>query len=288
MSNQNQSSLFLSDADQTIMQNLIFLNGVRLVTLLFVLILAACSSTERITLQQLDSPITVNGSLSNWNTSETMLNSSDDIRYHAAIHGDFLYIFADVRDARVNQAVRQLGLIVYLSNSEDNRNRVGIGYPAGSLNLLREYPNAYNDFLTDAEWGRKPENVQLISDLNDEIFSRVMIVERYDGSNAEYGFVDKSQLEIDGIEISTDEDRRLVSLEMKIPLDGSTIFEVEKQDLWIGFAVEPPTMRIRGDEDRHLSRQERSGYGYRGTGRTQQSRQRQMFQKNDWFLLTIN
>jgi len=129
--------------------------------------------------------------------------------------------------------------------------------------------------------------MELISDLNNEIFSRIMIVERYDGSNAEYGFVDKSQLEIDGIEISTDEDRRLVSLEMKIPLDGSTIFEIEKKDLWIGFAVEPPTMRIR-DDDRHLSRQERSGYGYRGTGRTQQSRQRQMFQKSDWFILSIN
>jgi len=109
------------------MQNSFFLIGVRLVIFLLVIIFTACSSTERITLHQLDAPITVDGSLSNWNTSETRLNSSDDIQYHAAIHDDFLYIFADVRDARVNQAVRQLGLIVYLSNSEDHRNRVVSG-----------------------------------------------------------------------------------------------------------------------------------------------------------------
>ncbi len=249
------------------------------------LFLWSCSSTEQLTLQEVEGPIEVDGSLSSWNTDTFRLNTSDEIQYHATLYEDFLYVFVDVRNPIADRAIRQMGLIVYLSNSRDDRNKVGIGYPAGSFNLLREYPNAYNEFITDEEWGQKPENIELMNDLSEDLFSKVMIVERYD-DRPEHGFVDKSQLEIDGMEIATDEDRRYVSLEMKIPIDGSSIYNVTKNDLWIGFAVEPPSFRIRHDSNSNLSRQDRR-YG-QTRGMPRQTRQRQLYSKNDWFKLSVN
>ncbi len=262
-----------------------FLRSFSFMPLLFFIFLGACSSSEQFTVQQVDEPTLVDGSLSSWNTDISRINSSDDIQYFAKIYDDFLHVFVDVRDPHTDRAIRQLGLIVYLSNSKDDRNRLGIGYPAGSFNLLREYPNAYNNFITDEEWGRQPGNIELMTELSEDLFSQVMIVERYDG-RPEYGFIDKSQLEIDGLEIATDEDRRYVSLEMKIPLDGTSIYGVTKNDLWIGFAVEPPTFRIQQDSD--LSRQNQGHYGQRRPAPRQPRQRRQLYSKNDWFELKFD
>ena len=259
---------------------------------LFILsaIFISCSGTKQITVHQKSEPLPVDGSLAGWTTGSTLLNDSEDIRYHAYIHDDILYLFADVRSPMLDRAIRQSGLIVYLSNSEERRRNVGIGYPTGSFNLLREYPGAYNGFTTDQEWGRKPENVELMTNLYEQIFDRIMIVERYEGSSRpEYGFVEKHQIEIDGIEISTDPDRRLISLEMKIPLDGSTLYRVQKGDIWLGFALEPPTFRMRNDSDALASQQSRGGmYGQQGRAQQRQRSQPRMLSRDDWFILRFD
>ncbi|MEX0944150.1 MAG: hypothetical protein WDZ38_00670 [Balneolaceae bacterium] len=257
--------------------------------LLFTLsLLISCSGPKQIAIQQKEDPLPVDGSLSGWSTGTTLLNESDDIQYHAYIHDDILYIFADVKSLTLDRAIRQSGLIVYLSNSEERRRSVGIGYPTGSFNLLREIPGAYNSFTTDSEWSRQPENVDLMTNLYEEIFSRVMIVERFDGDNrAEYGFVDKHQIEIDGVEISSDEERRLVSLEMKIPLDGSTIYGVEKGTIWLGFTLEPPTFRIRNDDNSMSNQQSMGRYGQRNRSYQRQMSQPRLLSRDDWFILKI-
>ncbi len=249
----------------------------------------SCSGTKQITVHQKGESLPIDGSLAGWVTGNTLINDSEDIRYHAYIHDDILYLFADVRSQMLDMAIRQSGLIVYLSNSEENRRAVGIGYPTGTFNLLREYPGAFNGFTTDPEWSRKTENVELMRSLGDQIFERVMIVERYDGSSRpEYGFVEKSQIEIDGVEIASDPDRRLISLEMKIPLDGSTLFRAQKGDLWLGFALEPPTFRMRSDNDAIANQQARGMYGNRNRNQHRQRSQPRMLSRDDWFILRFD
>jgi hypothetical protein len=258
--------------------------------LLFTALTISCSGTKQVTVTQKGEALPVNGNLTGWTTQSTLINSSEDINYHAYVHDNSLYLFVDVRNPRLDAAIRQSGLIVYLSNSEENRKRVGIGYPAGSFNLLRESPGAYNSFTTDVEWMRKPENVERMRGLLGEIFSKVMIVERYDGqSNAEYGFVEKHLVEIDGIEIATDQERRMVSLEMKIPLDGSTIYNVEKGNIWIGFALEPPVFRFRNTDNMMADQQARGMYGQQRNRNVQrQSSQPRMMSRDDWYILRFD
>lgn len=263
----------------------VYLSSIILFSALFV----ACSGTKQLTVVQKEEALPVNGNLSGWTTASTLINSSEEINYHAYIHDNNLYLFVDVRSPRLDAAIRQSGLIVYLSNSEENRKRVGIGYPAGSFNLLRESPSTFNSFTTDVEWMRKPENVERVRGLQDDIYSRVMIVERFEGqSNPEYGFVEKHLVEIDGIEIASDQERRMVSLEMKVPLDGSTIYNVEKGNIWVGFALEPPIFRFRNTDTMMSDQHSRGMYGQRNRNVQRQSSQPRMLSREDWYILRFN
>lgn len=241
------------------------------------------------TVLQKSEALPVDGNLAGWTTENTLINSSEDINYHAYLHDNILYLFVDVKNPRLDGAIRQSGLIVYLSNSEENRKRVGIGYPVGSFNLLRESPTAFQDFTTEVDWTNKPENVELLRSLLNQIYSKVMIVERFDGqSNPEYGFVEKHLIEIDGIEIATDQERRLTTLEMKIPLDGSTLYNLEKGEIWVGFALEPPTFRFPNTDTMMNDQQSRGMYGQRNRNIQRQNSQPRMLSRDDWYILRFN
>jgi len=256
--------------------------------LILILLLTACSSTQQISVHHLDESITVDGSLSDWNTTDALLKETDNIRYFAAIHDEFLHLFIDVRSPFKENTIRQLGMIVYLSNSESDRKNVGIAYPPGTFNLLRDNPGAFNSFLTDQEWGQNPENVELMNDLSEDLFSRVMIVERPDGSNAEYGFVELSRLEIDGFEIYADEERSRMSIEMRIPINDSSIFNLRQEDLWVGFAIEPPRFRFRNESDMSATRQQRGGYGQRRPMMRPRSSGQSLPNEEEWFILSFD
>jgi hypothetical protein len=262
---------------------------INLLTLFLFSLLAGCAGTKQVTVHNSERPIIIDGSLSDWDTGASSLNDSDEIRYFATKQGNYLYVFVDVRSIYKDQSIRQMGMTVYLSNSEDNRRNVGIGFPPGTFNLLRQYPNSFNEFTTDLEWSRKPENIEFMTELSKELFSRVMIVERFDGgSRPEYGFAELSQVEIDGFEIATDTDRRLLSLEMKIPIDGSSLYNVRNEDLWIGFAIEPPVFRFRDDNQTMSPRQQASVYGYGyGQRAPRQSARRTVPTQEDWFILRL-
>lgn len=253
------------------------------------LLFMSCSGTKHVTVLQKSEALPIDGNLAGWTTENTLINSSEDINYHAYLHDDILYLFVDVKNPRLDSAIRQSGLIVYLSNSEENRKRVGIGYPVGSFNLLRESPSAFDDFTTEVDWSNKPQNVELLRSLLTQIYSKVMIVERYDGqSNPEYGFVEKHLVEIDGIEIASDQERRLTTLEIKIPLDGSTLYNLEKGDIWVGFSLEPPTFRFPNTDSMMNNQQSRGMYGQRNRSVQRLSSQPRMLSRDDWYILRID
>jgi hypothetical protein len=225
-------------------------------------LLSACGSTNTFIPHQQSTPLSIDGSLSDWNTNQSLFESRDGANYYASFDEDFIYLFIDIKSPFKDRAIRQSGFTVYLSDNEDQRNRIGVGFPAGSFNLLRENPGAFNSMTRDTDWFTKPENLETLERLNENLFSRVMIVERFDGSsNPEYGFVDKSQLQVDGIEIAADTHSRILSIEMKIPRNGSSIFEFSKQRLWLGFAIEPPNFRQQSESTYSSSHNDRNMQG---------------------------
>lgn len=221
-----------------------------LLIILVLLFLVSCGSTNQFNPAQLNSSITVDGNLSDWNTNQTIFDDRDQANYYSAYDENFLYLFVDIRGAMKDMAVRRSGFTVYISDDEDTRKSVGVSFPPGTFNLLREFPGAFDSFTREGDWLNKPENQELMENLNEELFDRVMIIQRANSDgDASYGFIDSSQLEVDGMEIAVNTDSRTIGLEMKIPRDGSSIYGFSSDKVWLGFAIEPPEFRIQGSSD---------------------------------------
>lgn len=262
----------------------------RFILLLFPLVvLMGCSGPQQLTVHQQDQPLEVDGNLSNWNTNEALLKSDGGIDYYATVVGNNLYLFVDVKGIMKYSAITKSGLIVYLSDSEENRKNSGLAFPVGSFNLLRQYPNAFEEFTTDLEWTRQPENTQLLEDLSDQLFTNIMIVERPLGNNdPEYGFIDKSQLEIDGFEIAGNEEQRFISMEMKIPLSQTSLFNPTQDKVWLGFSIEPPDFNFRNESSSTPSQRESYGQRSQRQANINYAMSRNLGESDEWFLIKLN
>jgi hypothetical protein len=224
--------------------------SVRLFGLLAVaILLSGCGSTATITPERSVRAPEIDGSLSDWNTGNTLIMPDDHANYYARYDDDNLYLFIEITSPFRDRAVRQSGLIVYLSDREENRNKTGVGYPSGSFNLLREDPATFDDFLTESDWFSNPANIDLLDTLEEEIFDRILVVERPDGRNPDYGFVDQSRIEVDGMKIAADNRSRYISVEMQIPRNGDSIYGFSGDEVWLGLAIETPSFRLNTDSD---------------------------------------
>lgn len=247
-----------------------------------------CTGPKQIAVYEQDQPLEVDGNLTNWNTNESLLRSASDVDYYATVHENNLYLFVDVKGLIKHSGILKSGLIVYLSSSEENRKRTGISYPPGSYNLLREYPGSFEEFTTDVEWSRKPENTEMLQNLQDGMYSSVMIVERPNSSNRpEYGFIDKSQLEVDGIEIAVNEERRYLSLEMKIPLGETPLFNLANDKIWLGFSIEPPQFNFREETSSVTNRRDSYADRSRREANMRYAISRNLGQGEDWFIINV-
>ncbi|MFU8813313.1 MAG: hypothetical protein ACNA78_10125 [Balneolaceae bacterium] len=213
-------------------------------------LIQACSGTKSLQLQNQSSPITVNGTLADWQTSGAVVDETEFANIYATRQGDNLYLYIDAKSPRFEQSVRQSGLTIFLNHSKDNRKEIGIAFPAGTFNLLREHPAQYRSFINDPEWMQQPGNQQLLQDLESSLYDRVMIVDNAGTSAANHGFVDFTQLGADGIEIAINTERRFFGLEVKVPLSGVSLFDLNSsQPIWFGMAVDPPTFRMQSQFD---------------------------------------
>ncbi|MEX0769819.1 MAG: hypothetical protein WD035_03745 [Balneolaceae bacterium] len=258
-------------------------------------LLFSCSSTETLTTFHTDQAPAVNGQLAGWPTGEAAIHQSETFDYYAMRDSDYLYIYVDFLNPFYNEAVNSSGFILYLSKNEKNKKRRGLGFPSGTFNLLRENPATFKEMTTDNKWFQKPQNQETLEELRKNNFNQILIVERYeDSNNPQYGFVTKSQLEAQGVELEVSTDRRYYGLEYKIPLNQSAPFELEPDETyWIGFAIEPPEFRYP-EPQTDMTRSNR--YGNRGYGNRRPQRRgnqnlmirRQMGQTEDWFKIRID
>jgi hypothetical protein len=184
--------------------------------------------------------------------------------------------------------MKQSGFIIYISGSEEYRNRIGLAFPSGTFNLLRENPVVYDSFISDQEWFQQPQNMDRLEALESEIFDRVMVVEQIE-SDTNYGFIDKERLQVDGIEISTGNNRRLMTIEMRIPLNSSSIYNLNSNQLWLGFEIDPPNFRIQNN-DNTTAGQQRYGRGRmaQGSNTSRMNLRQRMGQYERWYNINLS
>ncbi|CAN5387041.1 hypothetical protein BH23BAC3_BH23BAC3_25980 [soil metagenome] len=260
------------------------------VFIIFSFLIVACSGSRTVTTPATDRSLTVDGNLTGWDLEQSVVERSDAVNYYATHDNEFLYLYVDVRSRAKNYAMRQSGFIIYLSSNEENRKQVGIAFPSGSFNLLREDPGAYNSFLNDQEWGQNPRNMELLQNLEGEIFDRIMIVERSGSSERNHGFINKDQLLIDGIEIAAEDGRRLMGIEMRVPLNEASLYNLNGNKIWLGFEIDPPNIRIQDDQS-SMNQQQRYGGQRRvnqNRGNRQSNLRQRMGQYERWYQLNLS
>ncbi|MFO7846393.1 MAG: hypothetical protein R6V27_07520 [Balneolaceae bacterium] len=258
---------------------------------LFLILMSGCSGSKTVVTPYSENGPEIDGNLTGWNLESSLIERTDVANYYASFDEEYLYLYIDIRSLAHNQAIRQSGLIIYLSSSEENRKEKGIAYPSGTFNLLRENPGTYQSLLNDSEWLQQPQNRQTLEQLEDDIFDRVMIVEE-SGSDRNHGFIDKDRLQIDGIQIASGNDSRLMSIEMRIPINNQSVYNLSgDRNIWLGFEVSPPNFRIQNDNNSNSASQR--GYE-QNQGRTQPSNnqrseiRRRMGQYEEWYNLSLN
>ncbi len=256
--------------------------------LFFAFTVTACSGTRSVTTPLTDREMVVDGSLSGWSLDESVIERTDIANYYATHDNNFLYLFIDVQSPGHNNAMRQSGFIIYISDNEDNRKQTGIAFPSGSFNLLRENPGAYNSFVNDPEWGQNPRNRELLQNLEEDIFDRIMVVEQ-SSSGTDRGFINRDQLQIDGIQIAAEEGRRMMSIELRVPLNQSSIYNIHGDRIWVGFEIDPPNFR-RQDNSNQMQQQQRYG-GQRRASQSADNRRsnirQRMGQFERWYRLDL-
>lgn len=256
------------------------------ILLLFSIALTGCSSTKVVKTPQIQDDREIDGNLTGWNLENSVIERTDVANYYSSHNNEFLYLYIDIKSPGMNNAIRQSGFTIYLNSNEEKRDQTGIAFPSGSFNLLREIPGSYNSLINDPEWMQKPDNRSTLNSLEENIFNRVMIVERT-GSSENYGFVDKEQLEIDGIQLAAGENRRLTGIEMRIPLQNNSIYRLNGDRIWVGFQIDPPEFRLQNNNNMDQQRNARN----RGMTQTNESRRvnlrQRMGQYERWYLLNL-
>lgn len=253
-------------------------------------LIISCSGSRTVTTPATDRSLSVDGNLTGWNLEQSVVEQTDAVNYYATHDNEFLYLYIDVRSPAKNNAIRQSGFIIYLSSSEEHRKQVGIAFPSGSFNLLREDPGAYNSFLNDQEWRENPRNIELLQNFEEEIFDRIMIVERNGSSERNHGFINKDQLMIDGIEIAAEDGRRLMGIEMRVPLNEASLYNLNGNKIWLGFEIDPPNIRMQDDQS-SMNQQQQYG-GQRRVSQNRGNRQgnlrQRMGQYERWYQLNLS
>lgn len=263
-----------------------------ILSFLMIVFLISCGSTEIVTIHQDQPEIEIDGSLSSWPLSETTIHNSDEFRYYVMQDDEHLYLFVDFKSPFYNRSVENAGFIIYLNPVDTDRDRRGIGFPSGAMNLLRDDPGSFENMTRDLEWLQNPQNNQRLESLAEDNFTQIMIVDRIEGvSQTQYGFVSKAQLEGQGMQFAVSEDRRYYGLEFKIPLDGSAPFELQKgQQYWLGFTIEPPDFNFREDPSARQNTGRmygRSRYGGSDTSNRRMQMRRNLGEYSEWFQIRI-
>ena len=255
---------------------------------LFAIFYAGCSGTKTISTPKITDAPEIDGNISGWNMQDSVIDRTDVADYYASHDSDFLYLYIDVKSPAHNHAMKQSGFIIYISGSEEYRNRIGLAFPSGTFNLLRENPVVYDSFISDQEWFQQPQNMDRLEALESEIFDRVMVVEQIE-SDTNYGFIDKERLQVDGIEISTGNNRRLMTIEMRIPLNSSSIYNLNSNQLWVGFEIDPPNFRIQNN-DQTTAGQQRYGRGRmaQGSNTSRMNLRQRMGQYERWYNINLS
>lgn len=213
--------------------------------LLLSLVFMGCSGPKSVSSISMQQPVTIDGDFNDWPSASLNTNLIDD--FDVAIGNDdrFVYIAVNFRNNRTWQMARDHGFRMYFDNGNQLRRSFGIVFPTGIVEALGDFPGARQSYLENPGWQNMPENQRIVQQAEQQLGERVQVIRRTDRRDRiRPTLVSPERLEANGILVGVSGSSRVMSLEVRIPLDDGTgnFFAISPDNngrFYIDFEIEP-------------------------------------------------
>lgn len=189
-------------------------------------------------------PVTIDGDFNDWPSAALNTNLIDD--FDVAIGNDdrFVYIAVNFRNNRTWQMARDHGFRMFFDNGNQLRRSFGIVFPTGIVEALGDFPGARQSYLENPGWQNMPENQRIVQQAEQQLGERVQIIRRTDRRDrVRPSLVSRERLEANGILFGVSGSSRVMSLEVRIPIDDGSgdFFAIQPHNgrFYIDFEIEP-------------------------------------------------
>ncbi len=147
---------------------------------------------------------------------ETEMNTKEEEQYHLHTGADdeFLYIVVDVRTRELQRHIEDYGFTL---NVESENQFLGLTYPMGMIEALREVPGAAVNYIMDPAWEEMPQNESTVDQAQEDMRQRAMLTQ---GAEDSPSAISITELEAQSLLVQMDDEQGFYSLSYRIPLSG--------------------------------------------------------------------
>ncbi|AXJ02533.1 hypothetical protein CYPRO_3300 [Cyclonatronum proteinivorum] len=204
-----------------------------------------CSGSKNVSSLSVQQPISIDGDFDDWPSSALRSTLIDDFDVAIANDDRYVYIGVNFRNNRTWQMARDHGFRMFFDNGNQLRRSFGIVFPTGIVESLGDYPGARQNYLENPGWQNMPDNQRLVQQAEQQLGERVQVIRRTERRDRiRPSLVSRERLEANGILTGASGSSRVMSIEVRIPIDdGSGDFFAITPDnngrFYIDFEIEP-------------------------------------------------
>lgn len=184
--------------------------------ILLSMFIASCATTSPVESPEIepfsfdgDEPILDKVEKSDMNTKE-----EEQYHLHTGADDEFLYIVVDVRSRALQRQIEDYGFTLEI---ESENQFLGLTYPMGMIEALREVPGAAVNYIMDPSWENMPQNESTVEQARNDMRQRAMLTQSADDSPSSISI---TELEAQTLLARMDDEQGFYSLSYRIPLTG--------------------------------------------------------------------
>lgn len=190
---------------------------------LLLLTTVACSSSKQVESSRASAEMRIDGDFDDWPSGAIRNDVSDQFDVAISNDDEYVYIGVNFRNNGTWQQARDHGLRIYIDSDATFRRSFGIVFPVGIVSALGDIPGARKNYLENPNWQNLDRNARVVEEAENQMRERVQIIRR---SNKKERIrpvdVSKAQLEANGILVGMSESSRVMSIELRIPIDDGS------------------------------------------------------------------
>ncbi len=199
----------------------------------------------------------------------------DDYHIHSGSDDDFIYIIAEVRSRAMQQRIEDYGFQIAL---ETDDNWLGLTYPMGKVEALRDFQDAAVGYILDPSWEQMPDNQSTMDQAEEDFRNNALLSQDSEETPAQ---ISLSELQAQNVYTEFQEIDGFYTIAYRIPLQAARSQQfspdVESgESISVSVSINPPSAEdLTGEELTGAGSDMGGGGNMMGGGQQQQQDQQQ-------------